>query len=95
MDILDQVLALHRPAKIYNECECPAGTHPDDYDYIDCEDYVGCENSLSGIGCEECCVGSWGSLTEDCSDDHSHGKSPNERCRTVKLIAALMGAGNE
>jgi hypothetical protein len=82
---LEAVLAKHSPAKIYDECECPDGTHPEDYDYIDCDDYVGCENSLTGIGCEECCIdGDY--LSQACGESHSHTLDAEKRCPTVAAI---------
>lgn len=93
-EALTRVEELHSPVKIYDECDCPDGTHPDEYDYIDCEDYVGCENSLSGIGCQECCVDSWDSLTQDCGENHSHSKDPAFRCDTIKALRAAVAAAN-
>lgn len=79
------VRELHKPIKIYAECECPEGTHPDDYDYIDCDQYVGCHNSLVAVGCQECCSDGE-SITERCWDAHKHGMNPKERCATIAAI---------
>jgi hypothetical protein len=88
-EALARVEALHRPAKIYDECECPEGTHPDEYDYIDCDSYAGCENSLIAIGCEECCVDGDG-LSERCGDSHTHTLDPDTRCQTVTALRAAV-----
>ncbi|MDQ0735299.1 hypothetical protein [Arthrobacter agilis] len=86
---LEAVLAEHRKVSIYDECECPDGTHPEDYDYIDCQDYAGCHNSITGIGCEECCVhGDY--LTEACGESHSHTTDATQRCATVKAITEAL-----
>jgi hypothetical protein len=87
---IEKVAELHRPAKIYDECECPDSTHPEDYEYIDCEDYVGCHNSLSGIGCEECCVdGDY--LSQACGESHTHDMDQSKRCPTVAALAQALG----
>lgn len=87
---IEGTFALHKPAKIYDECECPEGTHPDDYDYIDCDSYAGCENSLIAIGCEECCVhGDY--LSEACGESHTHTLDPETRCPTVAALSEALG----
>jgi hypothetical protein len=83
---VEAVEKIHKPVKIYDECDCPEGTHPEDYDYIDCSDYVGCDNSLTGIGCDECCVEAWDSLTQDCGENHTHVLDPSKRCPTVRAL---------
>lgn len=83
--VVERVTEIHRQAKIYDECECPDGTHPEDYDFIDCDSYAGCENSLIGIGCEECCV-SGGFLSEACGESHTHTMDPDKRCPTIRAI---------
>ena len=90
LNALDAVTALHRAAKIYDECECPDGTHREDYDFIDCADYAGCENSLIGIGCEECCVQGDG-LSEDCGENHTHTMDAAKRCQTMEALSAALG----
>lgn len=84
-DAIEAVLALHKPIKVYNECDCPDGTHPEEYEWIDCEDYVGCENSFSHYACEECCT-AWDNITEGCSETHSHARALDTRCPTVAAL---------
>lgn len=84
------VVVIHKPVKIYDECDCPDGTHPEDYEYIDCQDYVGCDNSMTGIGCDECCVDAWDSLTQECGENHTHVKDPDKRCPTVAAVVAAL-----
>ncbi|CAH0255875.1 hypothetical protein SRABI83_03242 [Arthrobacter sp. Bi83] len=84
---IDAVIALHRPIKVYDECECPEGTHPEDYEWIDCEDYNGCENSFTHYACEECCT-SFDYISEACSDHHTHSKDEGHRCPTIKALEA-------
>ncbi|AYN55823.1 hypothetical protein PP635_gp44 [Arthrobacter phage Auxilium] len=84
---MDAVRALHRPINVYDECECPDGTHPEEYDYIDCEDYVGCENSFSHYACEVCCTAN-DYITEWCSDTHDHTTESGCLCPTIRALEA-------
>jgi hypothetical protein len=85
---VEGTLALHKPIKVYDECECPDGTHPDEYEYIDCEDYAGCENTFSHEACETCCTeGDY--ISEWCSDHHDH---KGHRCPTVEAIEKALEA---
>lgn len=82
---IDDVRALHSPINVYDECECPDGTHPEEYDYIDCEDYVGCENSFSHYACEVCCTAN-DYITEWCSDTHDHTTESGCLCPTIRAL---------
>lgn len=88
---IERVWSIHKPIKVYDECECPDGTHPDEYEWIDCEDYNGCEYSFRHWACEECCTdGDY--ITETCTENHRHGKFDAQRCPTIAALTATEGA---
>ena len=87
---IEAIEKLHKIYFICDECDCPEGTHPDDYEFIDCADYNGCENSILGIACGECCADSAGYHTEYCADSHRHTMDESDRCDTIKALRRAL-----
>lgn len=72
------VAELHRPIRVYDEChdpECPN-------DHIEIEDYFGCDSTVIGWACDECCYDNGNPL--ECKDhdgDHT-GVTADQACST-------------
>ena len=72
------VSELHRPIKVYNECDDPECPN----DHIDLLDYQGCDATVIGWACEECCYHDEHPL--ECKDhggDHT-GVTADQACST-------------
>ena len=84
------VAALHKPYAICDPCECT--DHPEEYEYIDCGEYNGCEQTITGWACGECCSDAMWFNTEECATNHRHTMNKDERCPTVSAVeSALRG----
>ena len=86
---VDAVLALHRPHRIYDECD---HAHEDRAGVIDCGEFLTCEDSYMYSICRECCT-LFGHQTEQCAGEHEHGRD-DRICPTYRAVsAALEGDG--
>jgi hypothetical protein len=90
-DRVAAVRKLHKPFRIYEECDHDADDHEDtDVDLIECDDFTTCEAGYTHSICTECCTTEWAGIrqqTEDCADAHRHDDA-RPLCVT---IAALDG----
>ena len=88
---LDAVLRLHRPHRIYDECEhehtedeVRAGTA------VDAGEFFACEESFERVVCRHCCAADGYGQTEDCATDHAADEC--WPCPTAQAITrALTG----
>ena len=98
--IVAEVLALHAPFKIYDECE---------HDHTDKEVREGravyiedlgytCESALMYVICRECCTNGDEDdryQTEECNDYHEHAADGSKpRCPTAALVASFAGGAS-
>lgn len=81
------VLELHRPVRVYDECE-----HTLDHGCkrIEVYDYVGCDESFSGWACSKCCYD--GEYPLECCDHGSANHSGIDFDHACRTRAILMGA---
>ena len=82
------VEALHKPYAICDPCECT--DHPEEYEYIDCGEYNGCERTITAWACGECCSDAMWFNTEECATNHRHTMNKDERCPTVSAVEAAL-----
>lgn len=86
--IRERVAALHRPIRVYDECE-----HDEDHgcEPVEVYDYMGCSESVIGWACETCCYEHGEYPREDCPHGADHQDvTEAESCPT---LAALGGEG--
>jgi hypothetical protein len=82
---LEKVAALHRPFRIYGECD-----HGDDEDHggnkVVSVEEIGetCEAGFMYEVCRECCCGCDSYQSEECASYHNHGKD-KPICKTAAL----------
>ena len=89
-DLRGAVLALHRPHRIYEECD---HAHQEgDSGVIDCWDFLTCEDAYLYSICSACCSGDAEppEQAEDCATYHSHGKD-GPICSTVRAVNSVGG----
>jgi len=82
------VLDLHKPMRIYDECECADPVVGVD-GHVDIEE-VGITCHLLYVACQECCVESreWPEQAEWCHDRHDH--EANGQCPTLDALAGTQ-----
>lgn len=81
----ERVTALHRPIRVYDECE-----HDEDHgcEPIEVYDYMGCSESVIGWACETCCYDDEYPL-ETCPHGADHlGVTEAESCPTLAALSS-------
>lgn len=95
---VEAVLALHKPFRIYEECEhahaYDGGTEGEWSAVVDCGDFLTCEDGYLYTICRECCgEGALGNQREECASGHDHSQC--WPCSTAAAISAeLPGEGS-
>ena len=93
--VIEAVQQLHRPFRIYEECDHGflLPEHGDDVVLIECEDFTTCEDGYAYSVCAECCCDSYGEelRTEYCVVAHEHDDS-KPRCATIAALDEPVAA---
>lgn len=80
---LNKVRELHKPFKIYGECDCTPEQQDDEQTHVEVDDVGRTCNLLYRI-CESCCYDGY-SQSEDCACSHEHGLD-KPICATVRIL---------
>ncbi len=95
-DLRDAVLALHKPYRIYEECDCtPEQIEANDDAHVYALD-IGMTCALMYVVCRECCCDGTDReyQTETCASYHEHTKDPESICATVRVVARVERGGS-
>lgn len=89
---LDEIKALHREHRIYDECDCG---HSDEAvlagDAVDTGYFIACEETFEYAICAACCTAD-DEQTSDCASYHGHRKD-EPICDTQRILTRLDTQG--
>ncbi|WP_454232185.1 hypothetical protein [Mycolicibacterium fortuitum] len=80
---LNKVREIHKPFKIYGECDCTDVEQGDEQTHVDVEEVGRTCNLLYQI-CQSCCLDG-DSQSEDCACGHDHGPG-KPICPTIRAL---------